>query len=143
MQTDLHPEMQSLVDRGYVIDEWDIWQQGNCGIYAAALIRHDPTLRLGTLVDRYFDEDDQCEYDHPVHFFAHDDQFAYDSAGRHSLPYVGVSLEQTYLCSTDEQAIWYSDEVPVDDKYLGDVWIKDHLDAALTHAIRNNIIGQA
>lgn len=62
---------------GYCIDEWADWQQGNCDVYARALIQLNPTLRFGVL-------------DGGSHCFAHDDEYAYDSAGRHSLPYRGI-----------------------------------------------------
>jgi hypothetical protein len=64
--------------------EWRRWQQGNCGIYAHALRRTDTALRFGvlgeTLGTGWW----------PLHYFAHDEQFAYDSAGRHRLPYRGL-----------------------------------------------------
>lgn len=137
MDTALSAPMRDLLDRGYIIDEWNTWQQGHCGIYAAALIRNKPGLRLGTVVDRYFDEDDQCTYDNPVHFFAYDDTYAYDSAGRHLLPYTGVH-DMGWLCVLDQEPQWYGEEVPVDDEYGED---SDMLTAAWDHATRHSIFG--
>jgi len=54
------------------------WQHGNCDAYAKALLDMYPHLRLGVV-------------DGGNHFFAHDDQFAYDSIGRHTLPYNGIN----------------------------------------------------
>jgi len=62
-------------------DEWSRWQQGGCLEYAHALLSLNPALRFGSL-----DDDDASG----VHFFAHDDTYAYDSAGRHPLPYQGI-----------------------------------------------------
>ena len=44
-----------------------------------ALIKLRPTLRFGVADGNGF------------HVFAHDDSYAYDSAGRHPLPYLGVN----------------------------------------------------
>ncbi len=57
-------------------EDWK-WQQGLCGTYACALQREYPELRFGYLDDG-------------AHFFAHDDVYAYDSLGRHPLPYRGI-----------------------------------------------------
>jgi hypothetical protein len=73
--------LDTLRDAGYVTDEWARWQQGFCDVYALALMDSYPSLRFGVLFDS-----DGVER----HFFAHDDQWAYDSAGRHPLPYRGV-----------------------------------------------------
>lgn len=72
---------EDLRAAGYITDEWERWQQGFCDLYALALMDLYPALRFGVLLDS-----DWCER----HFFAHDDQWAYDSAGRHPLPYYGV-----------------------------------------------------
>lgn len=80
--------LDSLQVAGYITDEWQWWQQGFCDVYALALMDTFPTLRFGVLFDG-----DGCER----HFFAHDDHWAYDSAGRHPLPYCGLDprdLEQ-------------------------------------------------
>lgn len=80
---------------GWVTDEWAIWQQGWCGTYAVALMMVRPSLRLGMLV---LDLDDGWM---PLHFFAHDNAFAYDSAGRHPLPYTGLDPDVGARCELD------------------------------------------
>lgn len=71
-----------------ITDQWRTWQQGGCLEYALALISERPTLRFGSL------EDDEGTV---VHHFAHDDTYAYDSAGRHPLPYRGIDGDLTPL----------------------------------------------
>lgn len=80
--------LAEYADAGYVIEDWQRWQQGDCGGYAAAMIQAYPHLRLGGI-----DFDNDPGYDNPSHYVAHDDDFAYDSAGRHSLPYNGLDSE--------------------------------------------------
>jgi hypothetical protein len=112
--------LADLAARGHVVDEWRRWQQGGCGSYAAALLSAFPHLRLGVLlnVDGVAD-----------HFVAHDSVYAYDSAGRHLMPYLGVQPDEPF----DEMLIdqdpddWDLDEMP-----------KDFPDA-LAHAERHNI----
>ena len=99
-----------------VTDEWERWQQGGCLAYAVALQRLSPALRFGTLNDD----------DSPVHHFAYDDEYAYDSAGRHSLPYRGISGALEYC--PNESADWYEE---VDENEVRD---------AQAHAIRNHIL---
>lgn len=54
---------------------FDRWQHGDCGVYAAALIREaGGGLRLGILTQQ---RDPLW-----IHCFAHDDEWAYDSRGR-------------------------------------------------------------
>jgi hypothetical protein len=71
----------------YTADDWyndpdrDDWQKGMCDTYTKAMLDAYPHLRMGLLIN-------------PVtgieqHYFAHDDDFAYDSIGRHPLPYTG------------------------------------------------------
>lgn len=84
--------LSQLSDDGFVTDEWSRWQQGQCGTYATVLIQLRPDLRLGG-VDFFYDG-----YHHnPGHFVAHDDHYAYDSAGRHPLPYEGVHGDGHWL----------------------------------------------
>lgn len=80
--------LEEMERAGFITDEWAKWQQGYCGTYACALIEDDPSLRLGGLD---FENSDEDEYFAPTHYFAHDDKYAYDSAGKHPLPYKGVS----------------------------------------------------
>lgn len=90
--------LQDLAERGYVTEDWDRWQQGNCGGYAVALIQAYPHLRLGG-VDFWDDTDEETGelFDNPGHYVAHDDRFAYDSAGRHPLPYNGTRNDGRWL----------------------------------------------
>lgn len=78
----LSPQQFSTLDdvkqAGYVTDEWKRWQQGDCYTYAHALQQVRPSLHLGTLDDG-------------AHLFAHDSTHAYDSAGKHPLPYKGLA----------------------------------------------------
>lgn len=94
----------------YCTDEWRRWQQGECLAYAVGLQRLDPTLRIGTLYEV------DGEFCRELHFFAHDDTFAYDSAGRHPLPYLGVTVIADGM-RLDEQASEYDepDEADVND----------------------------
>jgi len=71
-----------------ITDEWRRWQQGGCLEYALALISLSPGLRFGSLTD----SDGAV-----VHHFAYDDDYAYDSAGRHVHPYRGVDGTLTPL----------------------------------------------
>jgi hypothetical protein len=90
-------ELVALEHAGYITDEWARWQQGDCAIYAVALQQTHPGLRFGTLTNA----DGML-----AHHFAHDDTHAYDSAGKHPLPYHGIKgdLPGMYL---DEQASDY------------------------------------
>ena len=100
---DLNPaqfrSLGELKQAGYVTDEWRDWQQGGCGTYAHALIQEHPRLRAGALFD-----DEGIE----SHFFAHDGVHAYDSAGKHKLPYMGVH-GQAHRMSLDEDLDWYGE----------------------------------
>lgn len=82
--------LRDLADRGYVIDGFSTWQQGECLTYAQALINANPNLRGATLAEPDGDALDGSTGWTPVHHFAHDDEYAYDSLGRHRLPYHGV-----------------------------------------------------
>lgn len=68
--------LDHLAAAGYITG-----QQGQCGTYACALLAANPNLRLGSLGEEAPGD----------HFVAHDDSYAYDSAGRHPLPYRGVA----------------------------------------------------
>lgn len=82
-------------------DEWSRWQQGGCGTYARALMKERPGLRLGG-VDFW----PEPGYDAPIHFVAHDDEYAYDSAGRHCLPYGGIEGNGKWLADIGEPEHW-------------------------------------
>lgn len=77
-QTQRAVSLADLAEAGYVTDEWKRWQQGDCYTYAHALLQLRPDLHLGSL-------------DQGMHLFAHDNTHAYDSAGKHCLPYAGVT----------------------------------------------------
>lgn len=73
----------------YWWDDPDIadWQHGLCDTYAKAMQELHPHLRLGTLrTDGLVD-----------HWFMHDDEYAYDSLGRHRLPYTGFGPENEFF----------------------------------------------
>ena len=111
--------LAELAERGYCTDEWSRWQQGGCYTYAHALVQLNPQLRLGAL--------GRDEESAGSHLFAHDDTHAYDSAGRHDLPYHGVngSLRHAEL---DVGPDWY------------DYPDEEDLPAAIDHARRNGIL---
>jgi hypothetical protein len=123
--------LDDLAAAGYITDEWSRWQQGGCQTYALALIRLDPTLRLGVLGET--DDGDAANGWSISHFIAHDDTYAYDSAGRHPLPYYGVALsDETPPCDyaeLDQDPDWHED--PGTDQ--------DRADAE-AHALRHGII---
>lgn len=119
----------SLVEvrkRGYCTDEWGRWQQGQCGTYAVALTQAKPGLRFGVAGTEDFPDS---------HFFAHDDTHAYDSAGRHPLPYRGVhgNLTQNDLDSDPE-------DFGIPDEESGPEGPGPNLAAAREHARRNRIL---
>lgn len=64
--------------------QFDRWSSGECGTYACALQQARPDLRLGVAGHK------TAEGFEPQHFFAHDDTHAYDSSGKHALPYHGA-----------------------------------------------------
>lgn len=95
--------LQDLADAGYIIDEWDCWQQGGCLDYARALLREYPELQFGTIGR------DDGEYFTPTHFFAHDGENAYDSAGCHPMPYLGVHGTGRMKQVLGEDPDWYEE----------------------------------
>lgn len=84
--------IDAIAAAGYVVDGWKEFQQGYCGEYAAALIATYPRLRFGVIGDTEAGEGDASEGWMERHYFAHDDTYAYDSAGRHRLPYLGIAV---------------------------------------------------
>ena len=116
--------LADLAARGYITDDWARWQQGGCGVYAVALTHAVPGLRFATLYDA-----DNVE----THHVAHDDTHAYDSAGAHPLPYLGLSPEPGATIELDEDPSDYGltpDGMP-------DFW--PALTDAIAHAIRHRI----
>ena len=65
------------------------YQHGLCDTYALAMLEKYPHLRFGTAYNQYGGH----------HYFTHDDTHAYDSIGKHPLPYHGVKgdLVESYL----------------------------------------------
>lgn len=112
--------LQDLAAKGYVVDEWRRWQQGGCGTYALALLQAYPTLRLGVALNEEGVE---------THFVAHDGAYAYDSAGRHPLPYLGVQPSEPFdeLLLDQDPDDWDTDVNPAD------------MAAAVDHFRRHNI----
>jgi hypothetical protein len=107
----------------YCIDEWHRWQQGECFEYAVALTRLRPELMFGTL----FDDDER-----DIHFCAHDATHAYDSAGKHPLPYIGLAAPgRTYLAS----GAWQDNEISAYD-VPNETVVAD----AMKHAVRHGIL---
>jgi hypothetical protein len=125
------PTLADLRAAGYCTDEWSRWQQGQCGTYATALIRKHPGLRFGTAGRTENGGGDASGGWWPAHHFAHDDQHAYDSAGRHPLPYHGVHGDMDYSELDGDPDDW---GLPGEEG-TG----PDDLAAALRHAARNRI----
>jgi len=122
-----------LAAAGYVTDGWETWQQGRCGTYACALIMAHPELRLGALGTM----EDPADIDAGwslLHFFAHDGRHAYDSAGRHELPYRGVHAQADY-CELDGVPGWYG----LPDEEAGPEGSDYWLELASSHAERHGI----
>lgn len=113
--------LHEVAAAGYNTDEWSTWQQGKCGTYACGLQRLNSGLRFGTV-------------EGGNHFFAHDDTHAYDSAGRHPLPYSGI--EGGGRSSLDEEPEWYG--VPHDE--AGPEGSEVHVQAAMEHAQRHGVL---
>lgn len=88
--------LADLQKAGHVTDEWSTWQQGKCGTYAVALQQEHPHLKFGVLGTTEKGGGDASAGWTPSHFFAHDETHAYDSAGKHPLPYRGVRNQADY-----------------------------------------------
>lgn len=101
-------------DAGWVTDEWERWQQGDCLQYAAALLELRPDLHSGSFGDTYTDEDLDPEYatSHMVnHHFVTDGTWAWDSAGRHRMPYLGIDGTADF-CWEDDPVEDYEEIIP-------------------------------
>lgn len=116
--------LAELEAEGWVTNEWSTWQQGECYTYALCLMQENPVLRLGMLMDGW-------------HWFAHDGEYAWDSAGRHKLPYLGLGspydeFGEIMRCELDERLVYR--------EHFDDGPDPDYVDAALTHIRRHNIL---
>lgn len=120
------PELAALAARGYNIISWQRWQQGSCHAYALGLIAVNPKLRFGTIVRHEQRGDDEFEVD--THHFAHDDTHAYDSAGRHPLPYLGIDPEPGHRMRLDDDPTYYDESAP------------DEILVAMAHARAHGIL---
>jgi hypothetical protein len=126
--------LSDLHAAGYVTDEWNRWQQGQCGTYALALIRLDPSLRLGVSGLTETGNGDASGGWMPLHFYAHDNTSAYDSAGRHPLPYHGIDASMDYHEQDADPAEW---------ELLAEEGTGEHdIKNAQDHARRNRILAR-
>lgn len=118
-----------LAEKGFCTDEWQRWHQGQCGIYALALIALNPSLRLGLIGEL---EGPFFSWQHVV---AHDDEFAYDAGGRHRLPYFGAWGDFDHVeldCTPSDYAF--------DTEQAGPDGAAANIAAAKAHAVRNGIL---
>lgn len=83
------------------------WQHGLCDTYALAMKEMHPHLRLGVA-------------EGGRHYFTHDDQYAYDSLGRHPLPYQGINEDDPfeYTELDQEPAYWFGNGKSVYDQNI-------------------------
>jgi hypothetical protein len=101
-------------------DQFDRWQQGECGTYAVALQKLKPGLKFGTLADA-----DNVE----THHFAYDDTHAYDSNGRTPLAELSKRAPQVWL-----------NEDPNDYGLPHSVSDARGVDDAIEHARKNRVL---
>jgi hypothetical protein len=114
--------LHEVAAAGYNTDEWSTWQQGKCGTYACGLQQLKPDLHFGTI-------------EGGSHFFAHDETHAYDSAGRHPLPYTGIEGHPGEVELHSSAEYW---GVPHDEH--GPEGSEGHIKAAMEHAQRHGIL---
>lgn len=104
---------------GYITDQWPDWQQGGCGAYAGVLSGFCPWLEA-------------CQLDDGGHFYMTDGTWAYDSAGRHKMPYYGLGYP--YPKDSLEEGIELADHT----------WIPEYghpeWNEAVAHLLRNGIL---
>jgi 8-oxo-dGTP pyrophosphatase MutT (NUDIX family) len=119
--------LDEVAKAGYNIDGWDRWQQGNCGTYAHALIKMKPDLKFGVAGTKWIDEDGWSV----EHIFAHDKTHAYDSAGKHPLPYYGVHNDMDYNELDQDEDDWS----PLQEEGTGDREVAEAQEHAKRHGI--------
>jgi hypothetical protein len=98
--------LADIAEAGYCTAGWKLYQQGKCGTYAVGLLGLRPGLRLGVAGHTENGAGDASEGWSPAHYFAHDDVHAWDSAGQHDLPYLGVHGDMDYFELDQEPAWW-------------------------------------
>lgn len=81
------------------------WQNGECGTYARALQLLRPDLRIGVLGTLSDPADPASDFE-LHHFIAHDDRYAYDSLGAHTLPYLGVNNQFNHAYLDQSAGFW-------------------------------------
>lgn len=88
-------------------NDFDPWQRGACGTYAVALKECDPSLKYGIQygVEDEPEEEHERGWDKAQHVFVHDDKYAYDSMGRHRLPYKSPYGRQTEYDVPEEHVL--------------------------------------
>lgn len=125
-----YESLDAVADAGYVTDEWARWQRGLCAAYAVALVDAHPQLRFAVMGQSELGGGDASQGWRENHAFAHDDTHAYDSAGRHPLPYFGIEGDNDYVELDSDPEDWgYRDEFD-DDLFV----------AAREHAARHEIL---
>ncbi|KQP63096.1 hypothetical protein [Nocardioides sp. Leaf285] len=128
-----YESLAEVAAAGYVTDEWSTWQQGDCAAYATALVDAHPHLRFAVLGCTENGAGDASDGWWETHCFAHDDTYAYDSAGRHPLPYWGIEGTADYA-EYNSDPDWYGCRDEFDDKDFA---------AARAHAERHDILTAA
>lgn len=113
------------------------WQTGECGTYARALTIMQPELRIGALgcLEDPADPDGGFSVSH---FIAHDSTWAYDSLGRHPLPYLGVNGQFDHAELDCNAVHWGCVEDEHGPEDGGEA--QRALAAAIRHARRNRVL---
>jgi hypothetical protein len=117
-------DLDSVRRTGYATEAYERWQFGQCATYARALMRMRPGLKFGAMGVG------SGQHKYPTHYFAHDDRHAYDSAGRHPLPYHGITHHADY---SDLDQDPHGSAVPTDAS-------EEDITQAQDHARRNGIL---
>ena len=97
----------------------ELWHRGYCAEYALALIKKNPHLHLGFSAEEDLHTEwdpysgDPAPYTAISHVFAHDSDFAYDSLGKHPLPYFH-SWEAGYQPISEHNYFGYNEQELID-----------------------------